>query len=445
VIGWLRASRGLVGRVLPHGSYARGASAIALGTIAAQAIVAGSSPILTRLYTPSEFGAFSTVLALLSIVAVVSTLAYEDAIPLPHEDTAAAHVVALIGVIGATAGIGCLLLFIVAGQAFFEFADAPQLAPYGLLLVILLVANALVTALLGWSIRTKDFGQIAANRITRAGTGAVAQIGLGLLGLGAAGLLLGYTIATVVALGRLAVTFLRRDRMTLTSITPRDIGQAAARYRRFPLLTAPAMLMENISLAAPLLIMVSLYGTAVGGQFALAVRVLGLPLQLISQAIGNTYFAEAARVVREDPGSLRRLYLRTTRTLALVAIGPVLLGAILAPILFGIIFGAEWTDAGFYTTALAPMFYLQLITNPTHGTLVVLERQDLHLQREVARLLLIGCAVVVSRVLALGPLGTVAALSLAGVVMYSWYGITSWRAILASDARRAAALEAPAA
>jgi hypothetical protein len=33
--------------------------------------------------------------------------------------------------------------------------------------------------------------------------------------------------------------------------------------------------------------------------------------------------------------------------------------------------------------------------------------------------------------------GAVAAISIAGVIMYSWYGITSWRAILAADAARA--------
>ncbi len=50
---------------------------------------------------------------------------------------------------------------------------------------------------------------------------------------------------------------------------------------------------------------------------------------------------------------------------------------------------------GLFATILAPMFYVQLITNPTHGTLIVLERQDLHLQREIARLLFLGGTVAV--------------------------------------------------
>ena len=118
----------------------------------------------------------------------------------------------------------------------------------------------------------------------------------------------------------------------------------------------------------------------------------------------------------------------------MLTIGPVILVALLAPFVFSLVFGDEWTEAGVFAAILAPMFYVQLITNPTHGTLIVLERQDLHLQREIARLLFLGGTVGVAVALGLGPVGTVAAISVSGVLMYSWYGITSWRAIRAHEA-----------
>jgi O-antigen/teichoic acid export membrane protein len=299
------------------------------------------------------------------------------------------------------------------------------------------VANGLLLALLGWAIRGKAYGQIAANRLTRAGTGAVTQAGFGLLGWGAFGLLLGAILGIVVALARFALTSWRTDAATFKQASRSGVERAARRYRRFPLLTAPAMFLNTVGLEAPLLAMVALFGTTVGGQFALAYRVMALPLTLVANAIGKTFFAEAARVVREDPAGLRRLYLRTTGSIAALTILPVLLGALLAPFVFGLVFGEEWTEAGLFAAILAPMFYLQLLTNPTHGTLIVLERQDLHLQREIARLLLLGGVLLIVIALDLEPVGAVAAISVAGVMMYSWYGITSWRAIVAADAARA--------
>ncbi len=94
----------LFGAALPHGSFVRGATIIALGTGVAQFIGIAVSPILTRLYSPAEFGSYSVALAILSIIAVLSTLAYEEAIPLPGNDVGAANVLALCVVIAIVIG-----------------------------------------------------------------------------------------------------------------------------------------------------------------------------------------------------------------------------------------------------------------------------------------------------------------------------------------------------
>ncbi len=422
-----------LGSVMAPGSFVRGASLIAMGTMLAQFVAIAVSPILTRLYSPAEFGSYSVALAILSIIAVMSTLAYEEAIPLPDSDVGAANVLALCIAIAMITGGVVMLVLLLVGPALLDLAGAPELAPIAFVLAFAVIGNGMLLAFLGWAIRMKAYGQIAANRLTRAGTGAVTQVGFGILGWGAFGLLLGAILAIFVALARLAAMAWRSDRDAFQQVSATGLRRSLHRYRRFPLLTAPAMLLNTIGLEAPLLIIVAMFGTAVGGQFALAYRVMAMPLTLVANAIGKTYFAEAARIVREDPAGLRRLYVRTTRTLALLTIGPVILGALLAPFVFGLIFGEEWTEAGVFAMILAPMFYLQLVTNPTHGTLIVLERQDLHLQREIARLLLLGGAVAVALALGLDAIGTIAAISVAGVLMYTWYGITSWRAIRTNE------------
>jgi hypothetical protein len=216
----------------------------------------------------------------------------------------------------------------------------------------------------------------------------------------------------------------------------------ARRYRRFPLLTLPASVLNMIGLQAPLLLIVALFGASVGGQFALATRVMAAPLALLSNAIGKPYFAEAARLAHQDPAGLRGLFLSTTRSLALISIVPIILAAVLSPILFGLVFGEEWSEAGWFAAILAPMYFLQLLTNPTHGTLTVLERQDLHLQRELGRMVIIGGAVVVAWALSLEARYAVFLVMLAGVATYTWYGWTSWRAIVAHDEARAERIRA---
>ena len=267
---------------------------IALGTGTAQFIGIAVSPILTRLYSPAEFGSYSVALAILSIIAVLSTLAYEEAIPLPGSDLGAANVLALCVVIAMVAGGMVMLVLLAVGPSLLEMAGAPELAPIAFVLAIAVIGNGMVLAFLGWAIRMKAYGQIAANRLTRAGTGAVTQVAFGLLGWGAFGLLLGAILAIGAALARLAAVAWRANNDAFRQVSTAGIRESAHRYRRFPLLTAPAMLLNTIGLEAPLLIVVALFGAAVGGQFALAYRVMAMPLTLVANAIGKTYFAEAA-------------------------------------------------------------------------------------------------------------------------------------------------------
>jgi O-antigen/teichoic acid export membrane protein len=108
--------------------------------------------------------------------------------------------------------------------------------------------------------------------------------------------------------------------------------------------------------------------------------------------------------------------------------------ALVSPLVFGLVFGEEWRDAGLFVSILAPMYYVYFVTNPTGATLDVLERQDLNLIREVIRIGLMAGAVLLAALAHLSPLGGVAVVSVAGCLTYVLYGGLSWRAI--SDHRR---------
>jgi lipopolysaccharide exporter len=158
--------------------------------------------------------------------------------------------------------------------------------------------------------------------------------------------------------------------------------------------------------------------------------VVALPVTLLAGAVGNVFYAQAAPLAREDSSALRNLFVRTTRSLGLVTILPTILFVVLAPLLFRIVFGADWVQAGIFAAVMAPWYGVVLVTNPTGGTLDVLERQDLHLWRELMRLVIIGAAPIIAYHVGLPPVGVVASVSLAGCATYLIYGWLSWRAIV---------------
>ncbi len=74
---------------LKNNSYLTQIITLISGTLFAQIISLISIPILTRIYTPDEFGLYSIFFAVTSVIGMVSSLSYEQAIVLPKSQRSA--------------------------------------------------------------------------------------------------------------------------------------------------------------------------------------------------------------------------------------------------------------------------------------------------------------------------------------------------------------------
>jgi len=73
-------------RLLPKNAFVRSVSVLVGGTAGAQILLVLAAPLLTRLYTPEDFGLLAVYASLLALIGVISSLRYELAIPLPEDD-----------------------------------------------------------------------------------------------------------------------------------------------------------------------------------------------------------------------------------------------------------------------------------------------------------------------------------------------------------------------
>ena len=123
-------------RVLPAGEFVRGAMAIAAGTGAAQLISVASSPVLTRLYSPSDYGVMSVAVSILFVLISVTCLRYEFAIPLPRDDVEAANLLglSLLTNLAMSAAVGATLLLF--GDWLLSAFNAQVLSPYVVLFAL---------------------------------------------------------------------------------------------------------------------------------------------------------------------------------------------------------------------------------------------------------------------------------------------------------------------
>ncbi len=357
---------------VPAPAFARSVMTIATGTAVGQVLLVIAVPVLTRLYSPADYGTLAVYTSAVTVLVVLASLRYESAIPLPEDDQTARSLLALtLVLLVSMAGLVALLVWLTA-DAFIAAVNAPRLRPYLWLIPLALLGTGTYQALMAWAIRKREFGRVARTKLGQ-GIGQVAgQVGLGLAGAGVAGLLFGDLVGRVAAGGGL-VRLARRDR-TQAPITGASLLAVASRYRRFPLFSTWSGLLTVSSMQLPSIVFSAAFGAAAAGLYALSFKMLVLPTMLVGQAVGQVFLSRAAEVARE-PERLRQLTERTA--LALFAGGLPVFAAIAlgGPRFFAVLMGEEWEQAGRYAQLLSPWFVVWLVSSPLSGLLGVREWQ----------------------------------------------------------------------
>jgi O-antigen/teichoic acid export membrane protein len=196
----------------------------------------------------------------------------------------------------------------------------------------------------------------------------------------------------------------------------------------------PAVL-NSVSLQLPSVLLSLQFGATPVGLYAIGQRILGMPLGLVSAAVSQVFLGDAAMAAHAGPQALRPRFAKSVRLLAIIGSLVVIPIAAIAPYGFGFLFGSEWHIAGQYLQVLSPMLIASFVASPMGVILDVLERQDLHLFREISRITLLLLAWWVSRTWGAGPMMMVASLSVAGACGYIVGLGFVWKAIRESDNR----------
>ena len=411
--------------VLPRGRFARSVTVLAGGTALGQAITVLVSPILTRLYSPEDFGVFGVYASMLGIITVVASLRYEYAVPLPEDDKTAANVLALCFML--LVGMTLIAWFVIQalGRKIVTWANAPELERYLWLLPLGMLGAGAYQVLNYWAVRKRDFSRIARTRIGRGVARAALQVGMGLVRSGPLGLLLGQLVGETAGSASLGLAAWRQDRVSFKAVSLQGMCQAGTRYKRFPLFSGWGSLLDALGLQVPQLLFAAFYGAEVAGWFALGQRVIATPLNIVVDSVAQVYFGEAARLPQGDPESMRWLFLRLTCRLALIGGIPIAIICALAPWFFSFVFGSAWRTAGQYVQILGVMFAMRFAVASLSHSLNILERQDLFLAWEGTRLVLVVGALLLGRVLGLPHVNAVVVYSLSMSIGYLLlWGIT---------------------
>ena len=369
------------------GGVVRGMLTLAFGTGMARLIGIAAIPLLTRIYSPADYGVLAVYSALVAVMAPLLTLRYVLAVPLPRSDGMAANLMVLSFILMACVTMAVGLLFWAFGDVVLRWMSMEVLAPWWWLVVLGAIAVAVYEALGLWATRRRAYRVISQTKVVQSVTSVLVKVGLGVAGMKPFGLLFGHLVEQSGGISSFSLRFRQDFGRNLRHLNRQAVLLVARYYRGFPIFRLPSQLFMVFSTQAPAMFAAALFGASATGQLGLALMALAIPSNLIGQSVGQAFYGEIARLPKGSEAQIKKLAFSIQKKLFIVGLPLTVALMLLGEPLFHFAFGVRWTEAGSYASILAPFVLLQLTSSPLVQILNIYNAQGAFLGINIVRAL----------------------------------------------------------
>lgn len=349
------------------------------GTALAQAIPLALSPILTRIYSPEDFGLLAIYMSIAALGAAVVSLKYDLAIIIPEKDEDSANITVLSILI---AFVISSLVFIIIFFFNIEIAtffvdtekDAKMLSDWLYFIPFSMLFMGLFNALSFWFNRKALYKRMATSKVLNTAGMTGIQIGAGAMKFSPVGLLAGFIAGRLFSVLYLFIKFNKKRDSVFSKVSKVRMFALSKRYKRFPYFTLPAEFTNVISNQLPVFLIGKYFGGGILGNYSLMERVLSAPISLLGRSVLDVFKQRASEDYNKQ-GNCKSIFIKTFKTLIVLSIIPTLLLITISPFLFGLIFGDEWKMAGEFAQIFAVLFFFKFTASPLSYMFHIAEKQ----------------------------------------------------------------------
>jgi teichuronic acid exporter len=343
------------------------------GTAASQIIALAFTPILSRFYSPEDFGYFGTFMAIYTILSAFATGKYERAILLIDDKLKIKTVSTLVLLISIFSSLSIFILLIIIKVLNLNLIYIDNsLVNWLFLLPVFILTSAINIVFVSFLNFNKDFKELSRTRVVKTLVTVIFSLGAiyfmksfgGLI----LGELLGLLISTIYLFPKLHSLF------SFSNAVRSSLVPLAKRYRNFPLFTIPTDFMNQLSYQVPVFALNLFFGPGITGQYSLTKRALDAPMTLLSSSILEVFRQKSAELYF-SVGDSRPLFLKTAKSLLFLAIVPFAIILIWGVDIFTFIFGREWARAGEFASIFSMFYFFRFVSSPLTYIFFIAEKQ----------------------------------------------------------------------
>lgn len=374
----------MIKRLTPKTAFGKNVITVITGSGLAQFFPILISPVLTRLYSPEDFGFLALYLLGISVLTILATGKYEDSVYLPHHIKGVARIIDLSTKLSMILSIILLLIILLFGELLWAYFDINNSKIWLYILPIAVFISAKYVILTQLAVVRSEYKKLSISRVSQSLTSGGVSISLGYFML-SFGLLVANLIGQVVALITLRkIKKLTCDRYVFTSLSRLAI---AKKYSKFPLFMVPSGLLNVMSSNMPTIILTSTFGLVYVGFYNLLQKTLSAPTTFIGRSFAEVFRQQASADMKQH-GTCRPLFYSTVLKLVFLSAIPFFILIVYTPEIFEFAFGKDWRVAGEMAQILVPMFFIRFITMPVSSIILLRDRAEIDFWWQVTFLVL---------------------------------------------------------
>jgi len=351
----------------------RNTTVLISGTVIAQLISLLLQPFLRRFFSPETFGTYSVYLSLVAIIAVITTLRYDDAVVLPKEDSDSANVLFLSLLFNFCITLVLFLVILFFGKQLVLALNIPSYLPISILYLIPL-SVFLVNTYQGfnyWLIRQKKYYSVTTNKLIRRGAEGISQVFFAFLKY-PKGLIYSDIIGQ---LANVCATIYNsfKSGFKINYLRKSDLNNVMHIYSDFPKYNLIPALMSACSYYLPTIFINKLYSSELTGYFDLSKLLLSIPLAFVATSISNVLLQRISEKFRKNESFIKDLkpLFFVVLFICIVELAAILL---FSREIFDIAFGKSWRVSGEISRILVWSFTFNFLVSSFSCIFISMQR-----------------------------------------------------------------------
>lgn len=337
------------------------------------------TPVLSRLYAPSDFGAFLIFTNIFSILNISITLRYEQAILYEKNSKSTQDIFSL-------SCFCSIVLLAFATPLLFLFHPFDKFSNHVGFIILLLITSAFFSAsqkifmmlLTKW----RNFKSISNINFLKPGLVGFIQVMIGLLSVGFLPLAIGHTLAYLTLLSATLYFDARLIKYVARFKISPNLVETAHKFKDYPIFNMSQNVVYVISEAAIPFLIVAKYGLAAGGIYWFASKVTTVPSQVLVESVRPMVYKQVSSCMLHGNKILNTL-LKNSVLLSIPFLFFSLVLYFFGSFIFNSVFGAKWDNGGILASILLISSAVNAAIVPFIATLPVIKRQHHFLIVEV--------------------------------------------------------------